>query len=99
MVSFRRGGSRKDRCSVSGQTIISFPVGGFVTDVSDHSPLSSFFCRMPPHISHSFPLSPTVQRSPKLLRMPIEISESLKAAENLPLETRSIAQPTAGTLC
>ncbi len=54
---------------------------------------------MPPHISHSFPLSPTVQRSPKLLRMPIEISESLKAAENLPLETRSISQPTAGTLC
>lgn len=61
----------------------------------------SFFCRMLLHVSHSFPLSPTVQCSPKLLRTPIEISESLQVAENLPLETWSNSRPSwyTGLIC
>ncbi len=62
--------SRKDRFSVSGQTTSSFPVGGFVTDVSEHSPLSFFllsnassYLSFFPTVSHSAAFSQTAENA------------------------------------
>lgn len=61
---------RKDRFSVSGQTTSSFSVGGFVTDVSEHSPLSIFllsnassYLSFFPTVSHSAALSQTAENA------------------------------------